>query len=198
MTVLVLASSSSIRKQLLVEAGFDVEVVNPAFKEDVEQQPSASDRAIARALGKAKAVDNTNGRWILACDQVAEFNGALFGKPRDAHAHLQQLMALRGQRHSLHCGYAIVDPSGKVYTGAEVTELSMRSDVTDKEIKHYVSMGEGKRCAGGYAVEGHGGLFFENTRGDWNNILGLPLFRIVAQLRVLGWRYGETGFGVYA
>jgi septum formation protein len=196
MTTLVLASASQIRKQILTDAGFSVEVSSTNFVEALEQQKGASARAVARAVGKAGAVTPISGRWVLGCDQVAESDGVCFGKPKNATAHYQRLVSLRGKRHSLHCGYAIVEPNGKVHTGVEVTELLMRSDATDDEIAAYVAMGEGLGCAGGYAIEGHAGLFFANTTGDWNNILGLPLFRIVDQLRVLGWRYTETGFGV--
>jgi septum formation protein len=196
MTTLVLASTSQTRKQILTDAGFCVEVSSTSFVEALEQQKDASARAIARAVGKAGGVTAAGGRWVLGCDQVAESDGVCFGKPKNATAHYQRLISLRGKRHSLHCGYAIAEPNGKVHTGVEVTELLMRADVTDDEVAAYVAMGEGKGCAGGYAIEGHAGLFFANTTGDWNNILGLPLFRIVDQLRVLGWRYAESGFGV--
>ena len=197
MTTLMLASSSKIRAQILLSAGFDVEVVHALFDEALVVHPTASERAVGRAIGKAQAAKNVKDRWVLGCDQVVELNGVLYGKPKDASAHVEQLMALRGQQHSLHCGYAIVTPSGKVYTGTEKTSLRMRSDISEAELKAYVATGEGSACAGGYAIEGHGSFLFLKTVGDWNNILGLPLFRIVEQLRILGWRYGKSGFGVY-
>ena len=85
--------------------------------------------------------------------------------------------------------WCLVTPAGDERAAVARTRLSMRADLEDAELKAYVAPGEGSGCAGGYAIEGHGAWLFEHVDGDWNNIIGLPLFDVISALRDLGVRY---------
>ncbi|MFH1465978.1 MAG: nucleoside triphosphate pyrophosphatase [Pseudomonadota bacterium] len=80
----------------------------------------------------------------------------------------------------------------------EITRLTMRADLTDDELRAYVACGEARACGGGYMVERRGIQLFERIDGDWTNVVGLPIIRLVGELRSLGWRptFGSGGEAV--
>lgn len=190
MPVLVLASTSPFRRQILEGAGLLVRAVAPGVDEvlDVDGGPEVNARRLA--LAKARAVAVHTGGWVLGADQVVWDGREVFGKPSDPADHLERLRALRGRHHDLVTGWALLGP-GVEAVGLERTRLWVRAELTDAELAAYVATGEGSGCAGGYAAEGHGAWLFERIEGDWFNVLGLPLFAVLGALRRHGWRYGE-------
>lgn len=173
---------------MLESAGFDVRCVPPEIDESLALAADPCDRAARLARQKARAVaDRLPGAWVLGADQVAWDGAEVFGKPRDAADHLARLRSLRGRSHDLVTAFAIVHPDGED-AGLETTRLWMRADLGDDELAAYVAGGEGTGCAGGYAAEGRGAWLFSRIEGDWNNVLGLPLFAVIAALRARGWR----------
>jgi septum formation protein len=98
------------------------------------------------------------------------------------------LRSMVGRRHALVTAVALVGP-GFADTVTEETVLSVRADLDDAELEAYVATGEGSGCAGGYAAEGRGAFLFERIEGDFFNVLGLPLLRVIGLLRARGWRF---------
>lgn len=174
---------------MLAAAGFEVEPVAPGVDESIpEMDPVA--RAVALSRRKALAVAEVRpDAWVIAADQVVTDGIAVWGKPKDAHDHLAGLKAMRGRSHDLVTGFTVVAPDWEE-SGHERTRLWVRADLTDDELAAYVATAEGRHCAGGYAIEGLGGFLFERVDGDFFNILGLPLLRVIAVLRAHGWRFG--------
>ena len=198
MPELVLASTSPWRAQILEDAGIRFRTRSPGVDETVFVDADPATRAVAIATAKAEAVDRTepvdpaDRRWVLAADQVVHdpSTGDIFGKPADADAHLRRLLSMRGRAHALVTGYAI-GPGGDAgfTTGHVTTRIHVRSDLTEAEIRAYVATKEGAGCAGGYAAEGRGGFLVERIEGDWNNVIGLPLYAVWSVLRANGWRF---------
>jgi len=190
---LILASTSPWRRRILVDAGLEIRVVSPHVDESLVTalDPLYLVETLARMKAEAVAERHPNA-WIIGADQVAHDihrPSEIWGKPGDPRAHLEQLRRLRGSRHALVTGFAILAPDF-VEIGHEKTIMHGRSDLEDSELQAYVDTGEGSQCAGGYAAEGRGGFLFERIEGDWFNVLGLPLFRILDVLRRHGWRFG--------
>lgn len=190
--VLVLASTSPWRRRILEEAGLPVRC--EASGVDEAEVRSADPVALVRELARRKAEAVAARRpqaWVLGADQVAfdPETGDIWGKPPDPEEHLRRLAAMRGRRHALVTGYALITPDGATVRH-ERTDLRVRADLTDDELAAYVATGEGSGCAGGYAAEGRGAFLFEAVDGDWFNVLGLPLFRVFDLLRERGWRFG--------
>lgn len=198
MPELVLASTSPWRAQILKDAGLSFRTRSPGIDETVFADADPEARAIAIARAKADAVDRvepvgvSDRRWILAADQVVHDpeSGAIFGKPPNATEHARRLLAMRGRAHALVTGYAI-GPGGEAgfTTGQVTTRIHVRADVTEDEVHAYVATGEGSGCAGGYAAEARGGFLIERVEGDWNNVIGLPLYSVWSVLRANGWRF---------
>ena len=70
--------------------------------------------------------------------------------------------------------------------------MHVRADISDEEIRRYVETGEGSGCAGGYAAEALGMFLFEHVEGCWQNVIGLPVPRVLTELRRGGWRFGGS------
>jgi septum formation protein len=189
---LVLASTSPMRRQLLAAAGLDALGVAPGVDESAvtADSPVQLVRELARRKAHAVAVAHPDA-WVVGSDQVIfdPDHGEPWGKPADGAQHLERLQALRGRVHHLVTGLCLVGPEGEEVEH-ELTRLRVRADLGDDELAAYVATGEASGCAGGYAVEGRGAFLFEVVDGDWNNVLGLPLFRLFTLLRKRGWRFG--------
>jgi septum formation protein len=189
---LVLASTSPIRAKILRDAGFTVEIVAPEVSEDPGQTVDPAALAEELALRKARAVAARRpDAWVIGADQVAhdpDVPGVSWGKPKDEDDHLARLGAMRGRRHELCAGWALIGPDGPAQSGVERVSLWGRADLEDRELAAYVRGGEGRWCAGGYAIEGQGAFLFDRIAGDWTTILGLPLFAVIGALRARGWR----------
>ena len=190
---LVLASGSVWRRKLLTGAGIPCRSIAPNVNEKAIIGPSPVATARARALAKARAVAGPLGAQcrVIGADQVVHLEGCILGKPSDRGAHLSMLEELRGRQHELITAVALVrgghaDRDERCF---EVrTLLTMRGDLRDDELRAYVASGEASGCGGGYMIEALGAQLFETVEGDWNNVVGLPLFRLISELRGLGWR----------
>lgn len=156
-------------------------------------EPDPVLRARGLALAKARLVARSEpSSVVIGADQVAHMDGEVFGKPADADDHFARLRAMRGRSHALVTGVAVIAPDNeRVFH--ETSIIWMRADVTDAELAAYVRSGEGAGCAAGYQAEHLGAQLIERVEGDWFNVIGLPIYRLVTVLRELGWRPDALG-----
>lgn len=185
---LVLASTSSWRRGLLEAAGLVVEGVAPGVDERACELSEPVALARALALQKAQAVARRRpDDLVIGADQVAHLDGDVFGKPTDPADHRARLASLVGRTHQLVTGVALVGPMGeRVFH--ETTRIRFRADIEPAELDRYVASGEGSGCAGGYEAEHRGAWLIEAIEGSWSNVIGLPLERLITELRDLGYR----------
>ncbi len=185
----VLASTSPHRLALLRAAGILVEGAAPEADETSVTDPEPRARALGRALLKARSLVRP-GAAVIGADQVAHLDGEPFGRPRGPADHRARLRQLRGRTHLLTVGVAILppDPRAAPITFTQDTPVRFRADLSDAELDAYVATGEGAGCAGGYAAEGLGAQLIEHIDGDFANVIGLPVYRVIGALRALGWR----------
>ena len=189
---LVLASGSQWRAQVLKDAGIPCRVRVSGVDEEAIRDPDPVVLATRRAKAKMTAVALLEpDSLVLGVDQVAHLDGEIFGKPEDEEDHFQRLVSLRGRRHELVTGVAI-GSGDELRVFHEITQIVFRSDLEDEEIRAYVATGEGRGCAGGYQVEQCGAWLIDRIEGDWFNVVGLPLLRVIGVLRELGWRIPLT------
>ena len=185
---IVLASGSRWRQQMLRSAGIPCEIDPADIDEAALVEPDPIRRALALARAKAEVVAARHpDAVVVGADQVAHLDGEIFGKPPSAEAQRARLCSLRGRRHELVTGVSILGP-GLDVAFHEITGMRFRADVSDAEIDAYVATGEGRGCAGGYQLEGLGAQLVEAVEGDWFNVIGLPLLRLIGALRAEGWR----------
>lgn len=185
---LVLASASPRRRELLGLLGLPFEVSPSRYEEEnPAAHPDPAAFAVHLALGKARDVaQRERGALVLGADTVVALGTRLYGKPRDAADASRMLRELSGKTHRVITGVALLCPArGVAESFAITTEVTFRP-LDAAEIHAYVASGEPADKAGAYAIQGLGGLLIEGIRGDYPNVVGLPLTPLALRLRELG------------
>ena len=195
MTVgLILASGSATRAKMLRDAGLAIETATPAVDEaEVKASlkatgASASDVAEALAEMKAQRISpRFPGHLVLGSDQMLECERRWLDKPGSREAAREQLTMLRGREHSLITSAVLVRDGVRIWHHTDRATLRMRV-FSDAFLESYLDEAEESvlSSVGAYHLEGLGAQLFEQVRGDFFTILGLPLLPVLAILRELG------------
>jgi|GEM_PF-54904 len=139
-----------------------------------------------RTPAEASASAATLPDLLLGCDSMFEFQGKLFGKPRNADEAREQLRAMSGQSGLLYTGHCLLRPQ-TMFSLSAVQESSVRfARMSDAEIDAYVSTSEPLNAAGCFMIDGMGGPFVNGLHGDYHNIVGLSLSLLRDMLAELG------------
>ena len=183
---IVLASTSPRRAGLLEQLGLEFTVVDPGDNE-AESSGDPRETVEENARSKArKAAEGIDEGLVLGADTMVVVYDVALGKARDPEDARRMLGLLRGREHVVITGFAVLDAAGgRVESGVAETVVMMR-DFTDDEVEAYIGMGEPIGKAGGYAIQGAGALLVEGIRGDYSNVVGLPLARLGSVLRDFG------------
>jgi len=171
---LVLASASPQRRAILTQVGIAFDV-RPA---DVEEESSGDPVAVAEANARAKATAHAAAGLVLGVDTIVAVDGEILGKPADAEQAREYLERLAGRTHEVVGGFALAEDGDVVVAGVEKTSVSFRP-ATDGLLDWYVGTGEWKGRAGGYAIQGAGAVLVSAIEGDYLNVVGLPLVRLL-------------------
>jgi septum formation protein len=192
--MIVLSSSSPVRRQLLRQAGLRFKTARHAFDEAqhkiARRRAGASAEQVARELAESKAGSLTErlpGAFVIGADQMLECDGVWFDKPADAADARRQLLALRGKTHRLISALAVTGDGKLLWSYAEGASLTMRN-FSDLYLDLYLqALGpEALQTVGAYHFEGLGAQLFERVQGDYFTILGLPLLPLLGALREIG------------
>ena len=174
---IVLASQSPRRKELLGRMG--LEFVTQASKIDESAFDGLAARELVATLSREKAqwiARQLDGETlVIGADTVVVRDGAALGKPKDAEDAVAMLLSLSGRDHQV-CTGVTVCRGDRVRTQVEETQVTFR-ELTEAEVRQYVSTGEPMDKAGAYGIQGLGGLLVEGIRGDYGNEVGLPVSR---------------------
>lgn len=186
--MLILASSSRYRRELLRRLDLDFEVARP----QVDETPLARELPVnqAQRLAKAKAHE-IGGRspqaWVIGSDQVAELNGQALGKPGGFEQAAEQLAAASGQRVQFHtavCLYRDSDRQSLDFCDLTVVQFRILSN---SEIERYLHTEQPYDCSGSFKAEGLGICLFETIESsDPTALVGLPLIALARALRQAG------------
>ncbi len=185
---IILASNSPRRRELLAQIGIrDFQILSPDVDETVEPGLSPARMVETLSLRKAQAAAGRAGAedLILAADTVVALDGRVLGKPRDQEDAFAMLSALSGREHRVYTGVTVLG-GGQAATEHEETAVTFRA-LSPEEIRDYIATGEPMDKAGAYGIQGVGALLVQGIRGDYCNVVGLPLFRLGRML---------SGFGV--
>jgi septum formation protein len=197
--MLILASASPRRRELLAQTGlhFTVEV------SEIDETPLLHEAAAAYvqriAVEKAQTVcalhvndpSSDEGLVVLAADTAVVLPGeVILGKPRDQADAIRMLTLLSGRTHAVLTGIAAVSVgryggSGKIVSDVEITQVTFNL-MTQSEIQAYVTTGEPMDKAGAYAIQGYAARWIPRIEGDYFNVVGLPISRVVALLAEVG------------
>jgi septum formation protein len=188
--MLILASASPRRRELLAQAGLDF-VVHPA---DIDETPLPGEPAAAYvqrlAIEKAQAVCAHRAAahpdtpfTVLAADTavVLPDTGAILGKPISPADAARMLALLSGRTHAVMTGVAAVHSArpARTVSDVEITHVTFNL-ITPDEIDDYVATSEPLDKAGAYAIQGYAARWIPRIEGDYSNVVGLPIARAVA------------------
>ncbi len=186
--MLVLASRSPRRAMLLRMIGADFMVVEPSVSEEVRGDPVETvlynaERKALSVLGRAP-----DGSIVIGADTiVAGDDGAVYGKPRSLGEAASFLRRLSGRWHTVYTGVALVDKdTGGSRVFYEATRVRFK-ELSDHEVRLYLASMEPLGKAGGYAIQGIASLLIEEIRGDYYNVVGLPLHKLYVALLSMGY-----------
>ncbi len=190
---LILASSSPRRAEILANAGLPFSVLSSAV--DESPYPGETPAALVQRLANAKA-DLVTARAvgpaiILAADTVVVLDDKILGKPSSVEDARHMLQQLSGRTHSVLTGVALVRlPDGERRQFIESTLVHFRP-ITDEELSSYLATEEPYDKAGAYAIQGQAGRYIPRIEGCYFNVVGLPLSRVLTELKGLGWPEGK-------
>ena len=184
---IILASQSPRRRQLLEQIGLDHFIVRPARGEEV-MDPALSPAQLVEELSRQKAREvagaSDPGDLVIAADTVVAIDGRVLGKPHDREEACAMLSALSGREHTVYTGVTVCRDD-RMLTQHEATQVRFRP-LSPREIQAYVDSGEPMDKAGAYGVQELGALLVEGIRGDYFNVVGLPLCRLGQMLSQFG------------
>jgi septum formation protein len=194
MSHLLLASSSTTRLRLLLNAGLAVESMPPRIEESAARAALAAEgatpRDVADALAEMKAQKVSSQHpeaLVIGCDQVLDHRGAILSKPETRGEARGQLGRLNGDRHMLLSAVVVAEAGGAIWRHVGVARMQMRS-CSDAWLDGYVerNWSEIRHSIGGYLIEAEGVRLFSRIEGDTFTILGLPLIELLSWLTARG------------
>ena len=189
--MIVLASGSPRRRQLLEMLGIPFRVVAPDVDETLHAAEQPEDYVTRLAREKARTVAaQEHGSVVLAADTTVVMRGAIFEKPASAEAAAEMLRQLEGRKHQVMTAVAVAQ-DGRVEHELDVTDVTFRT-LSDAQIAAYVATGEPLDKAGAYAIQGKGAALVEGIRGDFFGVMGLPIRLALELLERFGVPYRFT------
>ena len=188
---IILASASPRRSELLKQAGFSFTIV-PSTTEETRTEVSPGQLVEDLAFQKANDVYETvKGNYtdqdfmVIGADTIVYYDGEVLGKPADAQEAFDMLKLLSDRTHQVYTGLAIIL---RKENEKQVHLLHERTDVTfypisDEELKDYIATGDPLDKAGAYGIQGTFAVHVKEIKGDYNNVVGLPIARLYQTLR---------------
>ena len=182
MKKIILASGSPRRRELLKMAELKFDICIKSVDESIPQGVEPEKAAQMNAKKKAAAVKGCcDDALIIGADTIVVLENQILGKPRDKAEACEMLKALSGNTHRVITGVCLA-VNGEYRTFYEETKVEFY-ELTDDEIRRYVSTGEPMDKAGGYGIQGKGCMLIKKIDGDYYNVVGLPVARLIREMR---------------
>jgi septum formation protein len=185
--MLLLASHSPRRRELLATAGFEFEVVSPRVREKFDVDLTLRELTAWNALRKGLAVARRRPNdVVLAADTLVALDREIIGKPRDMSDARKILRRLSGRTHQV-CSSVFVChlASARSTSFCEISRVHFHR-LTARKIDNYFSKVDPLDKAGAYAAQGHGREIIARVTGSFTNVVGLPMEKVTAALREFG------------
>lgn len=186
--VLVLASGSPRRRQLLEMLGIPIEV-RPSHIAEI-RGPGESPRTYTERLAREKAA-GVPGALVLGADTTVVVDGVVLEKPTDAADALRMLGRLQGCTHEVITAVALKTAEG-ILGATDVTSVTFRP-ADDAFLRAYIATGEPMDKAGAYGIQGYGAALVERIDGDFFGVMGLPVRLVLDLLARAGYPYDFGG-----
>ncbi len=181
---LILASGSARRADILKRITSEFIAIPSEVEEWTGGIPE--ERVLALAEAKSRAVARKHRGVIIGADTIVVIDAQVLGKPRSRADARQMLVQLNGREHRVLTGLCVLSPAHKdACLACEKTTVVFRA-LSEQEIDFYLDTGEYRGKAGGYAIQGKASAFVTGIQGDYFNVMGLPICRLVLLLREVG------------
>jgi septum formation protein len=183
---IILASKSGVRKKILEDAGFEIQVEISNVDEDEIKQSMKANNATCVSIAKSLAEHKANrisskfsNYFVLGADQVLDLEENCISKPKNDKEAKIIIKQLNGKTHKLHSAVCVSKNGSMVWHYHETSSLKMK-ELSDQEIENYLkSVGtETMKKYGVYQIESEGKNLFETIDGDTNSILGMPIIAV--------------------
>lgn len=189
----ILASGSPRRKELLSRVLPEFEIMPATFDEEsLQEEPLEIVKDLAYQKASEifyKTLTDTGERLVvIGADTVVSYNQRVLGKPSDRHEAEEMLRMLQGRTHCVYTGVSVMynqDKETGVFTFGECTEV-MVAPMSDEEIAAYAATGESDDKAGAYGIQGDFSKFVVGIKGDYSNVVGLPVASLYKRLKQHG------------
>lgn len=191
MSLLILASGSPRRHELLQEAGLSLKVIPPEVEEFGSNAFPPRELCLTNAHLKATHVakDYPN-EFVIASDTIVTLGGVVYGKPENLGEAARNLRNFSGKIHEVMTG-VVIRQGEKVSEFVEVSHVKFR-ELTEDVIQDYLVKVPVLDKAGGYAIQDHGEWIVEEIEGDYQNIVGLPVAKVLASLSQMSFSIPEV------
>lgn len=182
--MLILASTSPRRIELLESAGLQFKTVSPKFDENTISTSDIAVEDYVQLLAKSKAdslINEFREDIIIAADTIVAINNEILNKPIDKQDAFKMLKKLSNKKHNVLTAVCIYSQN-KTEVFYEKSTVHFNK-ITDEEIEAYIETGEPMDKAGAYAIQGIGSKFIKKFEGDFHTIMGLPLKEVLEKLK---------------
>ncbi len=192
---IVLASASPRRKELLEQIGIEP-LICPSHQEESASAEKPGELVMELARVKAEDIASScpEGTLVIGADTVVALDGRIMGKPADEEEAFQMLSSLAGRTHQVYTGTALILclGEGKFHGSSFYEETHVQVyPMTEEEIRGYIATGEPMDKAGAYGIQGAFAAWIKGIRGDYANVVGLPLGRLYHEMNNLVLPYEE-------
>ena len=188
---IILASASPRRKELLQLAGVSFTVLPATGEEQISTDipwEAVEQLSFQKAQMVAESYFWEEGTLVIGADTIVVYQEKILGKPKDAKDAVQTLLCLQGNTHQVYTGVTVFKKqAGQWLTNTfwECTDVTFYP-VSLEEIQAYVKTGEPMDKAGSYGIQGAFGIYVKEIKGDYNNVIGLPVGRLLYETKKMG------------
>ena len=201
---IILASASPRRRELLAQIGLEFEV-KVSNKEEVytstKPQKIVEELALMKAENvasdlQAEGVELKN-TIVIGADTIVVRNEEILGKPKDEEHAYEILLSLQGRAHEVYTGVAILSYNNagekEIINHAVETKVHVH-EMSEEEIRAYIATGDPMDKAGAYAIQGLCAKFIKEIKGDYYNVVGMPISRLYQEVKNMGmsWKDWEN------
>ena len=178
---LILASASPRRREILKNAGFEFEIKTSEADETLPDGISPEEAVQYLAKIKNEATETDNDTTVISADTIVVCDGEFLGKPKDKADAFDMLRTLSGREHFVYTGVCLRKGEKKTVF-FEKTAVYFY-ELCDSEITDYIATGEPMDKAGAYGIQGKGAVLVRKIDGDYFNVVGLPIAKLVRELK---------------
>lgn len=181
----ILASNSPRRRELLSQVGIEYEVI-PSGCQEIIRETTPEKAVMQLAFDKAEdvAAKAPYDSLVIGADTVVVADGMILGKPSDKASAVGMIERLQSRHHSVYTGVALIfhGADGDIVKNFACETKVYVYDMTREQIEAYVDTGECMDKAGAYGIQGRFAAYVEKIDGDYNNVVGLPVSRLIHEI----------------